>query len=172
MNIAIVGFGVGGANILKSIIDHKNYNDKIKIHIFEKNEELGVGLAYAKDTDYKLLNVHEKYMSLNLDNPNHFKDWLRDNNKDDEKIEGMVPRIVFASYIKDTFGKYMENENVIFHKAKVKDIYKEGSIFRIVSDKGNFNEKFDSVFLSIGQSYYKDSYNLKDYKIISTILSH
>lgn len=58
----------------------------------------------------------------------------------------------------------MENENVIFHKAKVKDIYKEGSIFRIVSDKGNFNEKFDSIFLSIGQSYYKDSYNLKDYK--------
>lgn len=164
MNIAVVGFGVGGANILKTIIDHKNYNDKIKIHIFEKNEELGVGLAYAKDTNYKLLNVHERYMSLNLDNPNHFKDWLKDKNKDDKKIEGMVPRIVFASYIKDTFGKYMENENVIFHQAKVIDIYKEGSTFRIVSDKENYNEEFDSVFLSIGQSYYKDSYNLKDYK--------
>ena len=164
MNIAVVGFGVGGANILKTIIDHKNYNDKIKIHIFEKNDQLAVGLAYAKDTNYKLLNVHERYMSLNLDNPNHFKDWLKDKNKDDKKIEGMVPRIVFASYIKDTFGKYMENENVIFHHAKVKDIYKEGSTFRIVSDKGNCNEEFDSVFLSIGQSYYKDSYNLKDYK--------
>ena len=125
MNIAIVGFGVGGASILKTIIDHKNYNDKIKIHIFEKNEELGVGLAYAKDTDYKLLNVHERYMSLNLDNPNHFKDWLKDNNKDDKKIEGMVPRIVFASYIKDYFGKYMENENAIFHQAKVKTYIKK-----------------------------------------------
>lgn len=164
MNIAIVGFGVGGANILKTIIDHKNYNHNIKIHIFEKNDELAVGLAYTKDTHYKVLNVHERYMSLNLDNPNHFKEWLKDNNKDDKKIEGMVPRIVFASYIKDSFGKYMENENVIFHQAKVTDIYKEGSTFRIVCDKGNYNEEFDSVFLAIGQSYYKDSYNLKDYK--------
>ena len=98
MKIAIVGFGVGGPGILKTIIDNKNYNDKIKIHIFEKNGQLAVGLAYANDTDYKLLNVHERYMSLNLDNPNHFKDWLKDNNKDDKKIEGMIPRIVFASY--------------------------------------------------------------------------
>lgn len=36
MNIAIVGFGVGGANILKTIISHKNYTSDIKIHIFEK----------------------------------------------------------------------------------------------------------------------------------------
>lgn len=97
-NIVIVGFGVGGPGILKTIIDNKNYNDKIKIHIFEKNGQLAVGLAYAKDTDYKLLNVHERYISLNLDNPNHFKDWLKGNNIDDKKIEGMIPRIVFASY--------------------------------------------------------------------------
>ena len=164
MNIAIVGFGVSGAGILKTIIDHKNYNDKIKIHIFEKNDQLAVGLAYAMDTDYKLLNVHERYMSLNLDNPNHFKDWLKDKNKDDIKIEGMIPRIDFASYIKDSFKKYMENENVFIHQAEVKDIYKEGSFYKLISDKGNCNENFDSVFLSIGQSYYKDSYNLKDYK--------
>ena len=164
MNIAIVGFGVGGAGILKTIIDHKNYNDKIKIHIFEKNDQLAVGLAYAMDTNYKLLNIHERYMSLNLDNPNHFKDWLKDKNKDDKKIEGMIPRIDFASYIKDSFRKYMENENVFIHQAEVKDIYKEGSFYKLISDKGNCNEDFDSIFLSIGQSYYKDSYNLKDYK--------
>ena len=162
MNIAIVGFGVGGANILKTIISHKNYTDDIKIHIFEKSEELSVGIAYDKDTDYKVLNVHERYMSLDTDNPNHFKNWLSQNNKENEKIEGMVPRNIFADYIKDSFGKYIANENVIIHKNEVVDIYKEQSTYKIVSDAKVEKENFACIFLAIGQSYYKDSYNLKE----------
>ena len=162
MNIAIVGFGVGGANILKTIISHENYTNDIKIHIFEKREELSVGIAYEKDTDYKVLNVHERYMSLDMDKPNHFKNWLIRNNKENEKIEGMVPRNIFADYIKESFGKYIANENVIIHKSEVLDIYKEQSTYKIVSDAKVEEENFDSIFLAIGQSYYKDSYNLKE----------
>lgn len=44
MNIAIVGCGIGGIHILKIIINHKNFNIDLKIHIFETRKELGVGL--------------------------------------------------------------------------------------------------------------------------------
>lgn len=161
MNIAIVGFGVGGANILKNIINHENYYDEIKIHIFEKREELATGLAYEIDTNYKVLNVDEKYMSIDLNDSDHFVKWLKENKKENEKIDGMIPRVLYGQYIKENFQKYIENENVKVNKSEVTDIYKLANKFKIKSHKHVYKEEFDYIFLAIGQSNYKDTYNLK-----------
>ena len=107
MNIAIVGFGVGGANILKNIINHENYYDEIKIHIFEKREELATGKAYEIDTNNKVLNVYEKYMSIDLNDSDQFVKWLKENKKENEKIDGMIPRVLYGQYIKENFQKYI-----------------------------------------------------------------
>lgn len=164
MNIGIIGFGISGANILKNIIDHRNFTDDINIHIFERRKELGVGIAYEDDSNYKLLNSFEKYMTLDLDNPNHIYQWMDENSARDQKIEGMLPRPIFGQYIKDTYSKYIENENVHIHKAEVTNIIKDDNSYKIYCKDKCFGQDFSTIFLSIGQSYYRDSYNLMEYK--------
>ena len=159
MNIAIVGCGIGGIHILKTIINHKNFNKDLKIHIFETRKELGVGLAYEDDTKYKLLNVHEEYVSLELGNPDHIYNWLDKNPDLSKQIEGMLPRRSYGEYIKDTYKEYIENENVIIHHEKVVDIYKDEQIYNISIREGEYHN-FKTIFLAIGQPHYSDAYNL------------
>lgn len=159
MNIAIVGCGIGGIHILKTIINHKNFNKDLKIHIFEPRDELGVGLAYEDDTKYKLLNVHEEYVTLELGSPDHIYKWLDKNPDFANQIEGMLPRSYYGEYIKDTYKDYIANDRVYIHHEKVLDINKVGDSYRIRTGENEYDD-FRTVFLAIGQTHYSDAYNL------------
>lgn len=161
MDIAIVGCGIGGLHILKTIIEHPNYNDNFNIHIFETRDELGLGPAYEDDTIYKLLNVKEKYMSLDIDDPNHLFDWLVKNPDKDIRVEGMIPRSIFGDYIKDTYRKYLSADNLKIHHEAVVDIEKCANKYKITTTDKKYDNDFDVVFLSIGQSHYSDAYDLE-----------
>lgn len=162
MNIAIIGCGIGGIHTLKTIIDHPHYNENLHIHVFEKRDEFGVGIAYEDDTDYKLLNVHEEYVSLEIGNPHHIYKWLEVNPDKDIRIEGMLPRSVFGDYIKDTYKPYLNNDNVRLHNDLVIDITKNEDKYNISTENDTYKD-FDAIFLNIGQPYYKDAYKLSDY---------
>jgi len=161
MNIAIIGCGISGIYILKTIIDHPNYYNNINLHIFEPRKELGVGLAYENDTKYKLLNVDESYMSLDLHNPDHINNWILNNDKYSCKIESMLPRKVYGKYIKDTFDTYLDRKNIHIHHEEVIDLNEINNKYKIKTNIRDYEESFDTIFLSIGQSHYKDDYKLK-----------
>ena len=161
MEIAIVGCGIGGIHILKTIIEHPNYNDNFNIHIFETRDELGLGPAYEDDTIYKLLNVKEKYMSLDIDDPSHLFDWLAKNPDKDIRVEGMIPRSIFGDYIKDTYSKYLSADNIKIHHEEVVDIEKSDDEYIITTTDNTYDNDFNVIFLSIGQSHYSDDYDLK-----------
>ena len=101
MKIAIVGCGISGANTLKSIMDHNNFRDDLYIDIFEKRDELAVGIAYEDDDLHKLLNTPLEHMNIGIDDKDDFKNWLYDNYSKLPTIESKIPRPIFGKYAKE-----------------------------------------------------------------------
>ncbi|MFO3665497.1 FAD/NAD(P)-binding protein [Anaerococcus sp. ENR0831] len=99
MKIAIVGCGISGANVLKNIIEHKNFDNNLYIDIYEKRSELGVGLAYEEDDMHKVLNTPVAHMNVNLEDRNEFRNWLIENYVELPTIEGKIPRPITGQYI-------------------------------------------------------------------------
>ncbi len=163
MKIAIVGCGISGANVLKNIIEHKNFDNSLYIDIYEKRSELGVGLAYEDDDMHKVLNTPLAHMNVNLEDRNEFRNWLIENYGELSTIEGKIPRPITGQYIKDKYEKYFENPNVSIHQIEITGLTKEDYRFKLKSNSKTYGP-YDAVFLCIGQSYYKDAYNLNSYK--------
>lgn len=162
MRIAIVGCGISGANTLKTIIDHKNYSEDIYLDVFEKREELAVGIAYEDDDIHKLLNTDIEHMNIGADKTGDFKNWLEENYDDIPFIESKIPRSIFGNYAKEKFQPYFDHKNVNVHKKLVNDLIKEKDGYYIKSEYESYGP-YQVVFLSIGQSYYKDDYNLESF---------
>lgn len=163
MKIAIVGCGISGANTLKSIMDHKNFSDALYIDIFEKRDQLAVGIAYEDDDLHKLLNTPLEHMNIGIDDKDDFKNWLYDNYGKLPTIESKIPRPIFGKYAKDKYQKYFDQQNVCVYKNQVDDLIKEADDFYIKSSDKSYGP-YQAVFLSIGQSYYKDDYGLNSFK--------
>ena len=101
MKIAIIGCGVTGSNILRHILDHKNFRSEDKIYIFEKRDLLGPGVPYEKDTPVKMLNVGPRLMSMDRENDDDLKEWLDKNVENPINFEGLISREDYALYIRD-----------------------------------------------------------------------
>ena len=80
MKIAIVGFALSGFSFLKEILDKKK-NDNLQIDIYEKRNELPVGLPYENDSLVKLLNVDSTEMVYPLYKRNDFPKWMDEHGK-------------------------------------------------------------------------------------------
>ncbi|MGX7072287.1 FAD/NAD(P)-binding protein [Helcococcus kunzii] len=160
MKIAIIGAGLAGSNLLKSILEHKNYDNE-QIYIFEKNERFGPGEPYKCDTKYRLLNTSNYSMSIEKGNPFDFNNWLNENEKKISNFEKMTPREYYGEYLEDRFSKYLNHKNVIRVNEEVIDIeVSNENTFSIKTDKQTI-ENFDNVFLTIGHPKYNDFYNLE-----------
>lgn len=163
MKVAIVGCGISGANVLKNIIEDKKFSKDIYIDVFENRSELAVGRAYEDDSLCKVLNTPIRHMNINLDNKNEFKNWLEKNYDSLPTYEGKIPRPIFGEYAKDSYKKYINHENVSIYHTEVKNIFKNKNIFNLETNNKSYGP-YQAVFLTIGQSYYKDDYNLNAYK--------
>ena len=161
MNIAIIGMGLSGASTLKYIIEHKNFSDNIHIDIFEKSDELGLGIAYMADDSYKLLNTQNEYNSIILEDRKDLIKWLDENFDEPPLIEGMVPRPIFGTYIRERFEKYFSHPAVSIIHEEVVNLEKSADIFKIDTKHKKYEKSYEAVFLTIGQSYYRDFYDLK-----------
>ena len=162
MKIAIIGAGLAGSNLLKSILEHKNYSNE-QIYIFDKNERFGPGEPYKYDSEYRVLNTSNYSMSVEKDNPFDFNNWLNTNKDQSTNFEKMTPREYYGEYLEDRFSKYFNHENVqCIHEEVIDiDILKNEKIkFYLKTTKQDY-ENFDSVFLTIGHPKYKDFYELE-----------
>lgn len=175
MKIAIIGAGISGASVLKSIVDHPKLNKHDQIHLFEPREKIGVGLPYSPDDESVMLNISPDSLSVVDKKPLDFSHWLEENYEDPTNFEGLVSRPQYGKYLEERFKAYANHDQVSHFKVIVEDleilsadtkevIYesKDGNyLYRLKTTDGWLNDLYDVVFITIGHPDYADYYDLK-----------
>lgn len=175
MKIAIVGAGISGASALKAILDHPNFKSKDEIHVFETRDLLGVGLPYGPDDETVMLNVSPDSLSVDLDNPLDFSQWLNENYDQAHNFEDLVSRPKYGKYLLERFKAYFDHPQVTHHQKEVVDLEvldkesnekvfesKSGAfLYRIKTKEGWLDDNYNAVFLALGHPPYADYYDLK-----------
>ena len=172
MKVAIIGYGISGASILKELIDSDSHNHIDEIHVFEKSNNIATGYAYQEDDLSLLMNSYSTRLSLNDQDPNEYVNWLKDNYPQYAQ-DPFSPRPIFGKYLQDKFAHYIYHNKVISHQDEVVDLkLKELSEdtseskayhFTIITQDNTQYKDFDYVFMSIGHPPYADHYDLSDY---------
>ena len=108
--IAIIGGGASGALVVLNSL--KQSTRPIRILWFDANNAFCKGLAYSTDEDVHLLNVRASNMSVFVDEPTHFVNWLAQQQLPFSS-QDFVPRTVYGQYLSTTFNALKEsNANV------------------------------------------------------------
>lgn len=174
MKIAIVGAGISGGSVLKSIIDHPHFKREDEIHVFEPRDILGVGLPYSPDDKSVMLNVSPDSLGIKKDNPLDFKEWLNENFDEPTNFEDLVSRPRYGEYLAERLDTYFSHKQVRHIKTKIVDIdvldrktkekiteSKDGDYTYRLKTEDNWEEDlYDAVFLALGHPEYPDYYNL------------
>lgn len=159
MKIAIVGAGVAGSSILKTIIEHNNFSKISQIYIFDKRTFYGAGMPHEPDSENRKLNVKSSLMSIDPNDSLNLIKWLNKNDIPIENEENLTSRNDYGKYLHDYFSKYYENDKVKFVPYFIEDINILNDKYELIDSNKN-NYIFDAVFLSIGRPNYQDPYNL------------
>lgn len=165
MKIAVVGAGISGANIVKTLLDHPNFTQNDTIDIFEPRAELGPGLPYfSTDDESIMLNVTPDKMSLDPSNPNDFVEWLEENYEEPENFEHLVSRPKYGKYLLERLAPYFDHEQVEHIQEEVEDLKviedENHYLYEIKTESAWQDTQYDAVFLSVGHPPYNNFYNL------------
>lgn len=174
MKIAIVGAGISGSSVLKTLITHPNFKKDDQIEVYETRKLLGVGLPYDSDDESVMLNVNPEMLSYDQSNPNDFVEWLHENYEEPYNFEDLVSRPRYGRYLSERFAPYYNHPQVVHHPVEVEDIKvldaktdkmvsesKTGAYTYQLKTSGGWRETiYDAVFFSIGHPPYADYYNL------------
>ena len=176
MNIAIVGAGVSGSNLLKSLMTHPNFNADDTITVFEPRESLGSGLPYEPTDDESImLNTSPDILSVDAENDLDFTEWLEENYDDPTNFEELVSRPRYGKYLIERFNPFYTHEQVQHTQSRVVDIevldaettekarnlQDNNFVYRVKTEDGWQDKIFDAVFFSVGHPEYNDFYDLK-----------
>ncbi len=173
MKIAIVGIGLSGSVVLRSILEHKNLSKDDKIYLFEPRAKLGTGMPYEDDSAEKKLNTRANYVSVHEDNPLDFMHWLQDNVDHSYNLhEGMPSRKDYGRYVHERFTPYYNHEQVVTVRSHVEDVNilhthlnderNHGLYsYQLKADGEWLEQVFSAVFFCIGHPNYQDFYKLK-----------
>lgn len=163
MEVAIIGFGTSGVNVLRQLSNHIEQLDIKKIYIIQdKIEQFAKGLPYQTDHEALKLNVFPKFMSMNANDEQEFENYL---NKRGVFFEAndYVPRKIFGEYSHFLYEQLVEkNIDVEIINQEVVKITMEDGMYR-VTYKNMESILVDSVQLTIGHVAYNDPYQLKGY---------
>lgn len=176
MKIAVVGAGISGSSVIKTILSHSNFTKEDTIEVFETRELLGVGFPYDDDDNSVMLNVSPEILSFDQSNPNDFIEWLYENYEEPFNFEDLVSRPQYGRYLAERFAPYFNHPQVIHHSLEVIDIKvlnaktkeemddskSESYIFQLKTTEGWEDTIYDAVFFSIGHPPYADYYDLID----------
>ncbi|MCG6149259.1 FAD/NAD(P)-binding protein [Leptospira levettii] len=117
ISVAIVGAGLSGSLLAINLLK-KTFDGKIDIFLIESSKKrFGRGVAYSPNSIYQKLNVPAKGMSLFPENPNHFVDWWKSNEKNyfylgesyDEN--SFFPRFIFGDYLESTLNSNIQTKS-------------------------------------------------------------
>ncbi len=145
--IAIIGGGVSGALVVLNILKHSHQT----IHIlwFDAKNAFCKGLAYSTDEDVHLLNVRASNMSVFVDEPNHFVDWLTQQQLPFSSKD-FVPRTIYGHYVLSTFNELKESNatvKITCLAEEVTAITKSGDEYIVSATKEN---QVQQVVLAFG----------------------
>jgi uncharacterized NAD(P)/FAD-binding protein YdhS len=108
--IAIIGSGLSGT--LTAINLLRQQHTPVSIDLYEQEPaQLNRGAAYRENNVHQPLNVPISRMSLFSQEPNHFYQWLHENENRlkaciyGAEMEDYVPRKIFGDYLTDIFQK-------------------------------------------------------------------
>lgn len=169
MNIAIIGAGVSGSSLLAEILDHPNYQDDLKITIYDGHFSKGHGQPFRQDDLSILLNNHPEGYGAFPNDPDGFVDWLKREEPDFENKEKMYPRPFFGAYLREAFSPYLNHPSVKIIEEDVIELTvldKEGKLadhqssqplnYRVNSDE----TIYEAIFFCFGHPPYSDYYDL------------
>jgi uncharacterized NAD(P)/FAD-binding protein YdhS len=105
--IAIVGGGISGTLTVLNLI--KQSKSSFHIIWFDAKNQFCKGLAYSTTDEQHLLNVRASNMSIFVDEPNHFVNWLT-HNYPQYSSHDFAPRKLFGEYVQATFD-VLKNTN-------------------------------------------------------------
>ena len=94
--IAIIGAGVSGTLTALHLIQQ---GTPANVILIDQRPDFGLGLAYSTPSLRHLLNVPAGKISALPDQPDHFLNWLRENDYPAATEETFAPRAVFGRYI-------------------------------------------------------------------------
>ena len=106
--IAIVGGGISGTLTVLNCI--KQSKSPLKIIWFDAKNQFCKGLAYSTTDEQHLLNVRANNMSIFVDEPNHFVNWLTQYYPQ-YSSHNFAPRKLFGEYVQATFD-VLKNTNI------------------------------------------------------------
>jgi len=107
-DVIIIGGGAAGAVTAMQIL---RMDPTLQVAIVEKNEsQLARGVAYGKHFTHQPLNVRVKGMSADPDDPDHFENWLTENQTHYPYFEfdrnTFVARSIYGDYLEDIFDTF------------------------------------------------------------------
>lgn len=77
MNIAIVGAGIGGSTVLKTLIQtEKLSKNDLQIDIYDRKGQFTTGNPYSEESTSLLMNSADDDLGLAIDNQREFSEWL------------------------------------------------------------------------------------------------
>ncbi len=101
-SVAIVGGGASGS-LLAAQLTRRLHPDGLRIHLIERREHPGRGLAYSTPWDFHRLNVPVEAMGAFPRDPSHFLRWAQ--RRDPEVKPGQfMPRGDYGSYLEGILG--------------------------------------------------------------------
>lgn len=129
--IAIVGGGMSGTLTVLNLI--KQSKSPLKIIWLDAKNQFCKGLAYSTSEEQHLLNVRANNMSLFVDEPTHFVDWLKQTDSRFSSSD-FVPRKLFGEYVQHTFDVLQKTNSfvsIIQLAEEVIDIKKNDAEFEV-----------------------------------------
>jgi uncharacterized NAD(P)/FAD-binding protein YdhS len=105
--IAIIGGGISGTLTVLNLI--KQSKSPLKVIWFDANDHFCKGLAYSTSDKHHLLNVRANNMSVFVDEPHHFVEWLSLNHSHYLATD-FIPRKLYGEYVQNTF-EVLKNTN-------------------------------------------------------------
>lgn len=96
-NITIIGGGASGTLLAINLLKCSN-SGPVTVHLIERRERVGAGVAFSTDKDTHLLNVPAGKMGAFPDEVGHFHRWLNENGYDCSESD-FVPRKLFGRYL-------------------------------------------------------------------------
>ncbi|AMB98637.1 hypothetical protein AWM75_00895 [Aerococcus urinaehominis] len=179
MRIAIVGAGVAGSSVLRTLLSVGPSTSPLEIDVYDYRTELSKGLPYQQDSDCLLLNSAASRVSAVRDQPNDFVTWLAQAGLSDDTLQGMARRQHYGDYLNQVFAPYFASDCVQVYHHKVVDVAlvdanKPASGYRLKFSQAEaspttkngqpdaWSSVYQAVFLCIGHPPYADYYHLSE----------
>jgi uncharacterized NAD(P)/FAD-binding protein YdhS len=110
-SIAVIGSGFSGSLLAIHLL--RRLSPECRVHLVERRQGFGQGMAYSTGNPNHLLNVPAGRMSAFNDTPDDFVRWLNrqyDVSPDDARSDAFVSRGLFGRYIQSLLAQQLSRE--------------------------------------------------------------